>query len=345
MNSFQPILSFLDWWGLELRSFIPPTLRRALGLSRDRLFIRLEGCSVDAHLDKGDGLVPVATTEVQPEDWGHLGLDFTHALQRLCLGPVETTLMISASQVVRRQLRLPPTPDRDLPGLLFFEVERHTPFKPEEAYFSYLRDRTHSDPMGITIDVVPRRVVDPLIAALSQMGFPPMQVALGDDARKVVGLETIPARARPKLAAAAVVLLLITAAVSPLLRLEAIADSLAQDLQTARQEAGLLSEGDDAKALAARRFLDDERMTRSSPLAVLNELSGILPDGTWLVQYGQAGRIVTLEGQTKTSAGLIPLLENSKRFNSIEYDAPVTLEGKDGRERFTFSLQLAGKES
>ena len=141
------------------------------------------------------------------------------------------------------------------------------------------------------------------------------------------------------------VLLLVAAAVSPLLRLETIANSLAQDLQSARQDAGLLSEGDGAKALAARRFLDDERLVRSSPLAVLNELSGILPDGTWLIQYGQAGRTVTLEGQTKTSAGLIPLLENSEYFNSIEYDAPVTLEGQDGRERFTFSLRLTSEAS
>ena len=62
MNSFQPILSFLDWWGVELRSFIPPTLRRALSLSRDQLFIRLDGRSVDAHLDRGDGLELVAAT-------------------------------------------------------------------------------------------------------------------------------------------------------------------------------------------------------------------------------------------------------------------------------------------
>lgn len=345
MNSFQPILLFLDWWGAELRSFIPPTLRRALGLSRDQLFIRLDGRSVDAHLDRGDGLGLIAATEVTPEDCSYLGVNFTHALRGLSSDAVETTLIISASQVVRRQLRLPPTPDRDLPGLLSFEIERHTPFKPEEAYFSYQRAETNGDSIDITIDVAPRRVVDPLLAALSQLGFPPAHVALGDKARNVAGLGTTSAREGRRLAAAALTLLLIAAAVSPLLRLEAIADGLHQDLQTAQQDVGLVAEGDDARALATRRFLDDERLTRSSPLAVLNELSELLPDGTWLVQYGQAGRAVTLEGQTETSAGLIPLLESSERFNSIEYDAPVTLEGRDGRERFTFSLRLAGDAS
>jgi len=345
MNSFQTILLFLNWWGAELRSFIPPTLRRALGLSRDQLFIRLDGLSIDAHLDRGDGLELVAATEMTPEDCSHLGVNFTHALRGLSSGAVETTLIISASQVVRRQLRLPPTPDRDLQGLLSFEIERHTPFKPEEAYFSYQRAGTNGDSIDITIDVAPRRVVDPLLAALSQLGFPPAHVALGDEARNVAGLGTTSARKGRRLVAAALALLLVAAAVSPLLRLQAIADDLSQDLQTAQQDVGLVAESDDARALATRRFLDDERLTRSSPLAVLNELSGLLPDGTWLVQYGQAGRAVTLEGQTETSAGLIPLLESSERFNSIEYDAPVTLEGRDGRERFTFSLRLAGDAS
>jgi general secretion pathway protein L len=345
MNSYQPILAFLDWWGAELRSLIPPTLRRVLGFSRDQLFIHLDGRSVDAYLDRGDGPDPVAATEVAPEDWGHLGANFAHALHGLNARAIETTLVISASQVVRRRLRLPPTPERDLPGLLSFEIERHTPFKPEEAYFSYQRDATHGDSMDITIDVAPRRVVDPLIAALSQMGFPPTHVALGDEARNVTGLGVRSPRGGSRLAIAALVLLLVVAIASPLLRLEAIADDLSEDLQNARQDVGLVAEGDDARALTTRRFLDDERLHRPSPLAVLNELSALLPDGTWLVQYGQAGRAVTLEGQTEASADLIPLLESSKRFHTIEYDAPVTLEGRDGRERFTFSLRLAGDAS
>jgi general secretion pathway protein L len=345
MNSFQPIFAFLDWWGAELRSLVPPPLRRAFGLSRDQLFIRLDGRNVDAYLDSGDGPDPVAATEVTPEDWGHLGANFAHALHGLSARAVETTLVISASQVVRRRLRLPPTPDRDLAGLLSFEIERHTPFKPEEAYFSYQRDATHGDSMDITIDVAPRRVVDPLIAALSQMGFPPAHVALGDEARNVTGLGVPSARSGSRLAIAALVLLLVAAVASPLLRLEAIADGLSEDLKIARQDVGLVAEADDARGLATRRFLDDERQRRPSPLAVLNELSALLPDGTWLVQYGQAGQAVTLEGQTEASADLIPLLESSKRFDTIEYDAPVTLEGRDGRERFTFSLRLADDAS
>jgi len=108
MNRSQPILAFLEWWGTELRSFVPRALYRALGLQRDQLLIRLEGRNVDAFVDRGAGPEPIAATEVAPEDWGDLGTNFSHALQVLDSPTVETTLLIGSSQVVHRHLRVPP---------------------------------------------------------------------------------------------------------------------------------------------------------------------------------------------------------------------------------------------
>ncbi|MEK9947255.1 MAG: PilN domain-containing protein [Alphaproteobacteria bacterium] len=346
MNQFQPIFAFLDWWGGELRSFVPRPLQRIFGTARAQLVVRLDGRTVEAFHDRGSGLEPIAATEVTPDDWGDLGTNFAHALG---VGPaksVETKLMIGASQVVRRNLRLPPTPDRDLPGLLSFEIERHTPFNPDEAYFSYRRDATHGDSMDVTINVAPRRIVDPLIAALSHIGFPPNQVMLGDgDTRGVRELGAPATRGGIRVAGIALALLLIAAVVSPLLRLEAIAEDLAISLQAARQTAGIKAGDNDGKVLAARRFLEDERNRRPSPIAILNELSLILPDGTWLVQYGQTDRDITLEGQTTSSADLIPRLEASPRFDAVQFDAPVIRGDRQDRERFTFSLRLAGGAS
>jgi len=346
MNRFEAIFAFLDWWGSELRSLIPQPLRRAVGTARAHLVIRLDGRTVEAFHDRGAGQQPIAATEVTPDDWGDLGTNFAQALNASDARGVETTLMIGASQVVRRNLRLPPTPDRDLPGLLSFEIERHTPFNPDEAYFSYRRDATHGDSMDVTISVAPRRIVDPLIAALSHIGCPPNHVLLGDgDSRGVVGLGAPAPRGGMRLAGVALALLLIAAVASPLLRLEAVADDLAETLEAARQTANIKAGDNDGKALAARRFLQDERSRRPSTIAVLNDLSAILPDGTWLVRYGQAGRDIALEGQTTSSADLIPRLEASPRFDAVQFDAPVTRGDRQDQERFTFSLRIAAGAS
>lgn len=346
MTYFQPILAFLDWWGTELKSFLPRSLRRALGAAHDHLVIRLDGRLVEAFLDRGETRVPIAATEVTPDEWGDLGTNFPQALATLNNRTVETTLVISASQVVRRHLRLPPTPDRDLPGLLSFEIERHTPFNPEEAHFSYRRDATHGDSMNVTINVAPRRIVDPLFDAIAHIGHPPQRVVLGDDdPRGVIGLGIPAPRHGMRMAGLALALLLVAAVTSPLLRLNAIESDLAVLLQATRQTANVLADGDEGKALAARRFLADQRTQRPSPITVLNELSAVLPDGTWLVQYRQAGHDVTVEGQTMSSADLIPRLEASPQFNAVQFDAPVTREGRDGRERFTFSFRVAGDAS
>jgi len=342
MINIRTIFSFFGWWGAELGSLVPVGVRRILGLERATLVVRLEGRTVEAHLHERLQRAPIAVTEVAPEDWGDLGTNFAHALQVIDPRSVETTLQISATQVVRRHLRLPPTPERDLADLLSFEIERHTPFKPEEAYFSFLRRDEDGKAPDVAITVAPRRIVDPLIARLTQIGFPPTRVILGDDNQRAVpGLGAPRPRGRVQLAAASLALLLVAVVVSPLLRFEMIADNLTVALDVARRDAGVQAGGDASRALASVRFLDAQRQQRPSPLAVLNDLATLLPDGTWLVQFGQAGRDVTLEGQTESSANLIPRLEASPRFSAVSYDAPVTKNGAGRGERFTFSLQIA----
>ncbi|MDA0366878.1 MAG: PilN domain-containing protein [Proteobacteria bacterium] len=342
MINIRTIPSFFDWWGTELKALVRAGLRRLLGLERATLVVRLEGRTVEAHLENHLQRTPIAATEVTPEDWGDLGTNFARALQVIDPGSVETTLQISATHVVRRHLRLPPTPERDLAGLLSFEIERHTPFKPDEAYFSYLRRDGDGEATDVAITVAPRRIVDPLIARLTQIGFSPNHVVLGDDnQRSVLGLGARRPRGRAQFATAALALLLVAAAVSPLLRLEIVAENLTAALDMARRDAGVQAGDSASRVLVSARFIDEQRRQRPSPLAVLNDLATLLPDGTWLVQFGQTGRDVTLEGQTDSSANLIPRLEASPRFSAVSYDAPVTKNSTGRGERFTFSLQIA----
>lgn len=341
MTTIRLISSFLDWWGTELSGLLPAGLRRAVGLERRPLVVRLEGRTVEAHLGGIDAGTIVAATEVTPEDWGDLGANFARALRGLDPVTVDTTLRIGATQVVRRHLRLPPTPDRDLPGLLSFEIERHTPFKPEEVYFTFSRHGGDVDATSVSINVAPRRVVDPLIDSLTRIGFAPARVVLGDDDRRAVGgIGAHRRRGRLSVVGGTLAILLVAAIVSPLLRLESIADDLATAIGATK--AGNETRNDAAvKGVAAARFLDNYAREHPSSLAVLNELAVRLPDGTWLVQFNQSGRAVTMEGQAESSADLVPRLEESPLFTKVDYDAPVTKEGTGRGERFAFSLEIA----
>ncbi len=77
-----------------------------------------------------------------------------------------------------------------------------------------------------------------------------------------------------------------------------------------------------------------------SPLRILDGLSTLLPDDTWLAQLGVVGEQVTLEGRTASSAPLVGLIEASAIFGEVTYLSPVTRDSGGSFERFNFSVKL-----
>ncbi len=76
------------------------------------------------------------------------------------------------------------------------------------------------------------------------------------------------------------------------------------------------------------------------PLAILDELSGIMPDGTWLDHMSIERGSITIEGNSDASASLVALLEASPMFDRVSYLSPVTRSLIGGSERFGFILKL-----
>jgi Tfp pilus assembly protein PilN len=68
------------------------------------------------------------------------------------------------------------------------------------------------------------------------------------------------------------------------------------------------------------------------PLAVVRELTEILPSDVWLTALSLDPKGVELTGQAATASPLIPLLENSPRLERVEFSSPVT-RGRD-KEQF-----------
>ena len=84
--------------------------------------------------------------------------------------------------------------------------------------------------------------------------------------------------------------------------------------------------------------------TALRPLPVMRELTDLLPNDAWLTLLSLDAKGVELTGQANTASALIPLLENSPRFERVEFASPVT-RGRD-REQFrihaVWEAQVAG---
>src|SRR5947209_386587 len=73
------------------------------------------------------------------------------------------------------------------------------------------------------------------------------------------------------------------------------------------------------------------------PLAVLRELTEILPSDAWVTYLALDAKGVELTGQAGAASNLIPLLENSPWLERVEFASPVTR----GRDREQFRIRAA----
>jgi Tfp pilus assembly protein PilN len=89
-----------------------------------------------------------------------------------------------------------------------------------------------------------------------------------------------------------------------------------------------------------RKLLDTITILQAGalrPLPVLRELTELVPTDTWLTTLSLDPKGVELTGQAAAASALIPLLENSPRFERVEFSSPVTR----GREKEQFRIRAA----
>jgi len=77
------------------------------------------------------------------------------------------------------------------------------------------------------------------------------------------------------------------------------------------------------------------------PLPVLRELTDLIPSDAWLTTLTLDGKGVELTGQAGAASALIPVLENSPRFERVEFASPVTR----GRDKEQFRIRTAWEET
>ena len=345
--------AMLDWWSSELAAMLPASVRRAMGLERNVLLLRLSDERLEVLLRESNRDRQLASIPWRDRDQA----DATTALRGLLSAThgeeVRVVLTLDPALTLRRTLQVPRAAEAEITGVLAFEIERHTPFREHEIYFDHTIDRAASSDSTMAVDlvIVPRRLVDPLIHALSALDFgldEMMVSATSDEADVTVPVEGTVARQRHggngfKLWVALVMVLAVAAATTPLIRIKSLADDLAVAVHRAKAEAettlALQTETD--HLTRGMNVIARAKAEASSPLAVLHVLTGLLPDGTWVEQFSVVGDEVILQGRTDSSSRLVGLLEASPLFESVKYLAPITRDAGAGVERFNFSLRLA----
>jgi Tfp pilus assembly protein PilN len=153
-----------------------------------------------------------------------------------------------------------------------------------------------------------------------------------------------PTRGTPKLLYALgslAVLLAIAAGVHPWVEEAFYARALNQQIhQWEPRAGGVRQQMQEAESLAGSAdVLEGVRQQTWQKLQVSEELTKLLPDGTWLQEMAVDQETVVIFGYSDRAADLVQPLENSPYFSQVEFTSPITRDANN-KEIFRIRMRL-----
>jgi general secretion pathway protein L len=262
-------------------------------------------------------------------------------------------LVLRPERFLFRPLELPRRALDFLDGIVRAQIDRMTPWHANEAVFGWTPPiATTDNHIRLTIVATARSTVKHHLAELSRLGASLVTVStsLSDgepDAAPIVvlrqsfrGSEGL--RTRRILAASMVAAGL--AAVSS----TAICSIAADRLDSARQELSrkiamrrvAMRLGTDSFGNPAQRLLEQRKQTAPSSVIVLEALSQILPDNTYVTELRVERDKLQVVGISRDAPLLIQLIERSPHFTHATFFAPTTQTPGDPGERFHIEAHI-----
>jgi general secretion pathway protein L len=339
---------FLAWWRAQLADLLPQELRRSALGTGDALVVSpigslgqgIEAVEIGLHRNGKEGSL------------GRFALGAVGVADLPRVGGRATVLRVGEADVLAKTVSLPLAAERELDQALAFEMDRETPFAAEELYWSHrviAADR-QSGRLSVRLSLIPKSVLDPLLADLAAVGLHPSAVEIGDGPDRGVSLPLRGGADRARhashrllwAAAAACAALALAAVVTPFIRQELTLASLDREIGAAKVAA---AEADNLRREIDRLsgsagFIETERDKAGRPLVVLAAATRVLPDDTYLTEMELRQRKLTLSGRSAGAARLIGALAADPEFRNPGFSAPVTRLEALRTELFTINAEV-----
>jgi general secretion pathway protein L len=342
------VREFFTWWFGQLAELLPRELRKSVLDAGDALVITPIGS-----LSQGIEAVTADLRKNGKESiLGHFAVGAVGLAELPRAAGRATVLRLSEADVLAKNLSLPLAAERELDQVLAFEMDRETPFKPEELYWNYritASDR-QAGRLSVRLLVVPKASLDLLLTDLAAVGIQPRRVEIADgpDRGFYVPLNGDGSHSHPASnrllwpAAVSCAVLAIAAVVTPFVRQEITIASLEREINVSRAAAAeaesLRQEIDRLSGSAG--FIESERDKAGRPLIVLAAATRILPDDTYLTEMELRQRKLTLSGRSAGAARLIGALAADGEFRNPGFSAPVTRLEALRAELFTINAEV-----
>jgi len=362
---------FFRWWLRELDFLVPEKIRQLVNEKQGFIIVRPEGNRLAltyvtareggyAASLSGTGAANELAEPLAILERNASGIEQYKALlakdERLAKANV--ILRLTAQQAIQKELVLPAAVKGNLFQVISYELDRYTPFKAEQVYFAVKQLEAEHEPGQIRVMLVltPREMLDALYEDVKAMGMSPLFVdyeAMPNDLehryeRYNLLRDTLREKTAntPRLIysglIAAVFLLLAAVLVSPVWFEYRMVNALQEKIDTLEKDVK------EVKALQLEidamidetRLLIAEKSAAPTVVDMLNSLSALMKDDTWLSYLQYADGHLQIQGESPAASALIGVLEDSELFANARFVSPVTQDKISKQERFQITVDV-----
>jgi len=349
------VQAFLRWWAGELAFLVPDRLRRLLGGRTSWIFLTWRAETLEAVHRTANGTRPLGSftlDEAGREAWRRL-LEAEPELAE-----IRTVFRLLPDQCMTRVVKLPLATEENLQQVIAFELDRFTPFKPDQVYFGarVIERLKAAGQIRVDLAVVPKDRLDLMLESMIASGWRPDYVDVSEDPYKrshqLLPERFLVIRSRWNrwlnfgLAGLAVALFLALLIVPVWKKSEWVdqieaevrkAGKAAKEVEALRQEVEQMAH--------EMGYLAQKKRKDPIVLDVLNELSKVMPDDTWLNGFQYKDGHLVVQGQSPSASSLIARMETSEEFKNTSFVSPVTKDVSNGLERFQIASDAVNGRS
>jgi len=342
-------LSFMHWWATELRSLLPLSLKSTGRQRGPALLLDIRNGSATLSAGRPSKTKMLGRADLD----GDLSALAPLRARRYRRWPLIARLAPDLG--MKKIIELPIAARNDLGNLLHFELDRLTPFSPNEVCFAWriIETKSASNLLVVALEMAPKGLVERLVNLAAEQGRIFDRIEIGGDADQqplnLLSNAIKPeSRGRFRHLLPLIVLGLAIAAIwIPVSRQQNLVDQLDHEVITLRssaEETLTLHQQLDAE-MAKAGFLTKAKNTHVSVTELLAELTGLIPDNSYMLQFEFKEGRVHLSGFADKASDLITILDGSDLFTSPTFRAAVTRDPRVGKERFQIAVELAGPPS
>ena len=346
---------FMSWWFGELSTLVPTAVRQALVPVSRTVAVTFDGTGISlTRIDGGTSEI-LGHVTVDAEKLGASSLDIKRILAAHPVKDWRWGVFLDDDAVLGDVLNLPQAAAENYAEAVEFQLDRQTPFQRGEIYFdcrpaSANAGANVSGSYAIEYIIAPRLRVDSVLQKLTSLGIPVDFVTTLSDLGGVSPPFNLLPDHEPvhrqrsyrlnSILAACVVLLGGCAVYLAMDNDRRHAAALASHVEHLRQEAGVASrlrEELTAEDRNVNSVLELKR-ERNSVSQVLNDLSALLPDDSWVSRFTYKTGKAQIVVHAPESAAIVGLIEGSEQFVGARMMTAVRKLKNQNRERFTLGF-------